>query len=157
MQSLKSLSEQLSSLKVISDTLSGTEQCTFIIKHCYISIDSEASLLMPSLKTLSIKDVLSPLSRDEELIFFCNHHVVNILYPLTNYNWKNFWKKTTTTLFLILAIDLLDIRLYHILGKQGSTLNQVAVLILYIHSNTAMFLLSHHLIFFPSLQNSPTL
>lgn len=156
MQSLKSLSEQLSSLKVISDTLSGTEQCTFIIKHCYISIDSEASLLMPSLKTLSIKDVLSPLSRDEELIFF----VITMLltfYILWLIIIGRISEKKIKTLFLILAIDLLDIRLYHILGKQGSTLNQVAVLILYIHSNTAMFLLSHHLIFFPSLQNSPTL
>ena len=156
MQSLKSLSEQLSSLKVISDTLSGTEQCTFIIKHCYISIDSEASLLMPSLKTLSIKDVLSPLSRDEELIFF----VITMLltfYILWLIIIGRISEKKIKTLFLILAIDLLDIRLYHILGKQGSTLNQVAVLILYIHSNTAMFLLSHHLIFFTSLQNSPTL
>lgn len=36
----------------------------------------------------------------------CNHHCVKILFPLTNYNQKNFFKKDT--FFVLTAINLLD-------------------------------------------------
>lgn len=81
-------------------------QGTFTITHC--SMDSETSLPDPALPT---KDVFSPFLGVKSS-FFGNQHCLNILFPSTNYNQKNFLKKKTTNYFFFFfkfaASNLLD-------------------------------------------------